>query len=380
MSLSMPTTAWRRSAKSRTVSEPIRPADPVTRTTPTSSPAYRPPAPHAPAGRLAGWPGAGEGVGRDPPPAPPPSRRCDGSGRGMPIVRTPTAYLVVAVGLGLAVGAGAAPINPAGPTTAWTPILYPGTQPDFSNDPSMSGLNREGDIVGNAAHPAFYTAFDDAGTAALTDGMLGFRVRVGTDHIGQPGFQRVATVGIDANLDGDLDLFVIVDNSATTPQIRLRDPGPGANTSPATWSIATVTQQDYAESSGNYSWNQVNVVIDPPATILDLDNDGNVDHFVSFVVPFQDVVNRFTVLGIPNVNQNTPFRYVVATSNATTTLGLDVAGANDARSSLLAWDALNAMSNPYTPAGMPVPEPGTGLLFGLGLFGLARCSRRPTRR
>src|SRR5262245_31901768 len=61
MSLSMPTTAWRRSAKSRTASEPIRPADPVTRTTPTSGSAYRPLALHAPAGGLSGWPGAGEG-------------------------------------------------------------------------------------------------------------------------------------------------------------------------------------------------------------------------------------------------------------------------------------------------------------------------------
>src|SRR5678816_4288666 len=73
--------------------------------------------------------------------------------------------------------AGAAPIVPSSPTTGWTAISYPTLLPDYSDD-QQTGIP-EADIVGDLLNPAFYTRFDDAGTPSLTDGNIGFRVRVG---------------------------------------------------------------------------------------------------------------------------------------------------------------------------------------------------------
>src|SRR5262245_39524262 len=174
MSLSRPSTLKPRAAKERTASEPISPADPVTRTVPTEPRAY--PSPDRPA---RGGRGLGAGWGARPPAGRfRLSSRDDssmrGPGSGMPDLRTRISSLAFAAALGLPAAAGAAPINPAGPTTGWLAIGYPGPVPDVGGDQNGNGNHVEGDIVGNASNPAFYTAFDDAGTAALTDGMLGF--------------------------------------------------------------------------------------------------------------------------------------------------------------------------------------------------------------
>jgi len=286
-------------------------------------------------------------------------------------VRIRAASLAMAVGLWLPAGAGALPIDPGGPTTGWTPVVYASVQPDFwDDDQAGSG---EGDIVGDASHPAFYTAFDDAGTAALTDGMLGFRVRVGAEA-NPAGFSQVVAVGIDGDLDGALDLFVLVDHAGQN-QLAIYDAGTGANTSPSTTTISP-TALTYAETGSNYDWRPVDVVIDPSATIFDVDQDGAVDHFVSFAVPFQDLVNRFAVLGVANVDQETGFRYVVGTSTQANSLNQDLGGPDGGEASTSTWAVLGAVSMTFTAAGSPMPEPGTGLLLGLGLFGLGLTRRR----
>ncbi len=275
------------------------------------------------------------------------------------------------IGLCLPAVAGAVPIAIGGPTTAWTPVAF-GSSPDWPNDQGTG--QDEADIVGNASNPAFYTAFDDAGTAALTDGMLGFRVRLGADP-NPPGFNKVAAVGIDANLDGALDVFVMVNNSQNPNAIGIFDAGPGATTPGGT--TITSIGPTYAETPGvNYDWSPVTVNIDPSATIFDVDQDGRVDHFLSFAVPLQDLVNRLSAIGITAVNQDTPFQYVIGTSTNANSLNQDIGGPNGGTSSSSTWAVLGATSLTYSAAGTPVPEPGTALLMGLGLFGLGWSSRR----
>lgn len=282
------------------------------------------------------------------------------------------AGILIASGLWLPAGAGAVPIDMGGATTAWTAITYPSVQPDWGND-QQTGIP-EADIVGDPSHAAFYSAFDDAGTASLTDGVLAFRIRVGAEK-NPPGFSQVAAVGIDGNLDGALDLFVLVDNGGSADRIALYNAGAGTNTSPSTTSISS-TGVTYVETASNYNWSAVSAVTDPPATSFDVDGDGDTDRFVSFALPFQDLVNQFALLGISNVDQNTAFRYVIGTSTQSNSLNQDLGGPNGGTTSTSTWAALGAISMTFTVTGSPVPEPGTGLLLGLGLLGLGLLRRR----
>jgi hypothetical protein len=277
-----------------------------------------------------------------------------------------------AAGLVLPALARAVPIDMDGPTTGWTAVLYASVQPDWAND-QQTGIP-EADIVGDLAHPALYTAFDDAGAASLTDGVLGFRVRLGAEK-SPPGFTQVAAVGIDADLDGGLDLFVLVDNGGSVDRIALFDAGSGANTSPSTTTLSP-TGVVYAETAANYDWSPVDLAIDPAASLLDVDGDGDVDHFLSFAVPFQDVVNRLALLGLPNVDQDTPLQYVFGTSTQANALNQDLGGPQGGTTSISTWAELGATSPILSASGTPVPEPGTGFLLGLGLLGLGRARRR----
>src|ERR1051326_3127492 len=194
-------------------------------------------------------------------------------------------------------------VDVTSPTTDWTPIAYGSNNPDPSNDQQTG--SGEGDIVGHFNHPSLYTAFGDAGTSSVTDGTIGFRVRVGADD-SPAGFKGAFFVGIDANHDGALDLFIGVNNSGSSDMIGIFAPGSGANTSPNTTSIVTTPLFSYVITASNYSWLAVNTTIDPSVgTSTDLNGDGKNDFFLTFSVPFADVIAALSGRGINRNNQDT---------------------------------------------------------------------------
>jgi len=274
--------------------------------------------------------------------------------------------------------AGAAMIAVTSDNTEWTEIVYPVvTTPDAPND-HQTGIS-EGDIVGNnTGDPAILTNFDDNGTTGiLTDGYVAFRVRLGEDKP-PAGFTSFFGVGMDANADGVIDLFLGVDNNSGGPadQIGIFSPGTGANTSPSTTSIITTPLVAYAENDpiyDNYDFSPV-TTIDPLEVNTDLDGGGKVDYYLTFVVPFDDVVAQLGLIGI-TFDENSTVQYVFGTSTQTNALNQDLAGPTGGTTSTLTWEQLGAISLPYSASGTPVPEPGTALLLGVGLLGLAAARR-----
>ena len=153
----------------------------------------------------------------------------------------------------------------------------------------------------------------------MTDGVLAFRIRLGADD-NPAGFKGALFVGIDANGDGALDLFIGVDNSGSSNNIGIWSPGNGANTSPNTTTIVSAPLVSYTLTALNYNWSAVNTTIDPTVgTATDLNGDGKNDYFLTFTVPFADVVAQLNAKGI-TVDQNSTFSYVIATATQANSL------------------------------------------------------------
>ena len=260
-------------------------------------------------------------------------------------------------------------VDVTSPTTDWTPISYGSNIPDPSNDQQTG--SGEGDIVGNQDHPSLYTAFGDAGTPSVTDGTIGFRVRVGADD-NPPGFKAAFFVGVDANHDGALDLFIGVNNSGASNVLGIWNPGAGANVSPNTTTIVSTPLFSYVITALNYSFLPVNTVIDPTVGgATDLNGDGKNDYFLTFTVPLADVITALNGRGITGITQNSQFSYVAATATQGNSLNQDLNGVGKTYDGNATWSSLGTLSDPFSASGVPVPEPSAGLVVAMFVVAMA---------
>lgn len=290
------------------------------------------------------------------------------------MLRSKICILVVATFVAISPSRGS--LDVTSPSTSWTVISYANNNPDPSNDQQTG--SSEGDIVGNLLHPSVYTKFDNAGTPSLTDGTVAFRLRLGADA-NPSGFQYAVFVGIDANADGKLDLFIGVNNSGSADTIGIWSPGAGANISPNTTTIGATPLASYTETASNYSFTAVNTTIDPSVgTATDLDGGGQTDFFLSFSVPLSDIITQLALKGIAGVNENSIFTYVVASSTQGNSLNQDLNGVGGTYDGSATWSTLGILSNPMTASGVVVPEPNAAWAAGALMFVLAIA--RPRRR
>jgi hypothetical protein len=187
-------------------------------------------------------------------------------------------------------------------------------------------------------------------------------------------------VGVDANSDGKIDLFLGINNSGSADTVGIWSPGAGANVSPNTTTIVSTPLLSYTPGSTNYNWMAVNTVNDPTVgTATDLDGGGQNDYFLGFAVPFADVVSQLATAGI-TLDQNSTLRYVIATATQANSLNQDLNGVDKNYDPSLTWSQLGVISVPMTPAGVIVPEINPSLWVGMLLVLVAAQRTLSNRR
>ncbi len=274
-----------------------------------------------------------------------------------------------------------ATINLSGASN-WTTIML-GTGRDPYGD-SQAGA-ADTDIFGDATHGSLYTAYDDNGTVATGDDTLAFRMRI-DNPTNTSNFAGVAIVGMDANLDGKVDLFFSVDGRNNGQAVRLLDPGTGLNLSPSTTSTSALptgwlpNNGVYAFSASNYAVVPVSATSDPhwgPAAVpaagstnANLTGNGGNDAFISWRVPIADIA---TVLakpsptdskngvgprgstGISGYNKDTVVQYISFTQTQTGPINGDLNGVGPNYDKNATFASLGTFTSPMSAAN-PVPD------------------------
>jgi hypothetical protein len=269
-------------------------------------------------------------------------------------------------------GSAHAAVSVAGSSNLWTAI--PGNY-DYLVDHQTG--QPAGDIVGSGTNYGFFVTFDNNGNTSHADGTLGFRIRLDAagGNTNAPSFDRVAWVGVDANGNGSLDMFLGVSTQGSTATLGIYAPGTSENTSPKTTSIAASPTYSYAITSSNYNYRPVNFTTDGGTTNdLTTATTGDPDFYLSFVVPFADVV---AYLGLnPADADQRPLRYVLATSTQHNSLNQDLGGVNGGIGSISTWTQLGGFTPAMNASGILIPEPSTALLFACGVSFAAARRRR----
>jgi hypothetical protein len=260
-------------------------------------------------------------------------------------------------------------------------MQYSGNGVQDSFNDQQTG-QKESDIVGTAAVPSAYVAFDKGTIGSATDGTLYFRFRMAADTQAV-GYNGYMWIGIDANADGAIDLFLGANKQGSTAENVLRNPGTGANNSPNTTTISNtnINPSPYTHNANNYDWSAVGASNYSGST-LDVDADGNVDYFMSMAFPLQDVVNTLNTIGTGRptaiaITEATILRFVVASSQQGNSINQDYLGGDIALSSTAPFPTSDPKS--LTSVAITIPEPGPLALMLVGFVGLTLHRRKNTR-
>jgi hypothetical protein len=276
-------------------------------------------------------------------------------------------------------GAAQAVVYVDGSSNTWKPMIG---NYDYHVDQQTG--QADGDIVGGTGiNYGFLVAFNNNGNVSSIDGTIGFRVRL-DEHGGNnsnPQPTNVLWVGIDANTDGKLDVFLGANfQGGGAGTLEIRAPGAGLNISPNTTTISNSAYKTYAldniedATPANFSYRAVNFLTDGGDTNdLTQTTTGDPDYYESFMIPFADLVAYLGSLSSPiNITDTTPLRFVVATSTQVNSLNQDIGGLPKNFDGSQTWENLGGISTPYTP----VPEPSSSVLLLGTLAGFSLVRRR----
>ncbi|MBS0602659.1 MAG: putative Ig domain-containing protein, partial [Proteobacteria bacterium] len=257
----------------------------------------------------------------------------------------------------------ARPISLTSPSSQWTVVLQ-GTKFDPNEDQQA---NAGPDIVGGSGIGTLYTLYDDAGTTAITDDTLAFRVRIddAANNQNPPKYIGYLYFGLDVDLDGDIDVFLSAQGTSQGVNLDVYSSGSGANASPNTTSIGSRTA--IASFNGTTDSNFLTVPTIDSGAPADFGSDGEPDYFLSFKVGFSALKTVIDTMPINNAGSagsaigtalsggllpTTAIQYVVATATNANTFNADVGGYGPADNYSLSYTAQGAFSPPLSFANL----------------------------
>ena len=238
----------------------------------------------------------------------------------------------------------------------WVTIAPSGTTVyDYLGDQQTGQAG--GDIVGNDTAPAFQIHFDDNGSASDTDGDLSFRWRVGAEG------NSYYYVGVDGNLDGDVDVFIVVTSSGDVA-IWGNDSGQ-LNISPSTTGLDS-TYEPYLVTGDVTNFSKVPVTDLDSGSPTDLDGGGDTDYFVSITIPFQELVDALAGLASPvTITDASALRYVQATATQGNSFNQDIGGLQGNNSADVTYASSGTFSDPIDASGTVITPAGAPMLNDL---------------
>lgn len=237
------------------------------------------------------------------------------------------------------------------PISSFTQVLQPNGTPltDFLAD-QQTGQGQDDFSVNGF--------FINYGTLSTNEFAQIIRIRL-NEFDAKSGFTGNLRIGIDANLDGSVDLFYGIKGFGTAANrgIVFQNPtntGSTFNVSPSTTSLGN-PYGTIALTTTNYSYVSV--------------NDGSTDAYLTFAIPFASLQNVLATAGY-QVTEASFVRFIAFTSTQDNSINQDLYGTQGITNTLR-FDQNGGFTDIRNFYNAPVPEPSTygAVLMGLLILG-----------
>lgn len=286
----------------------------------------------------------------------------------------------------------------------WKPILsmpswtYSTTDGYLYDPPDDQQTGQsDSDFAGSSANPSFFIQ------TGLINGVEVIAMRVifnkfdpniaNGNYTGNPVNVRI---GIDANVDGALDLYM-GPNFQNTPGLVFQTPGTGTNTSPSTTTTGSAFYPDGitgnalnltnspAFTSSNFSYVELtpaNASTYYPGWVAQPEsvskpNQTDSEGIMSWAIPVSAINAALAEAGLTGVTLTADsfLLWVAFTATQNNSVNQDAYGITKSEAQTIPWSSFTQYMDAH---GRPVPEPSAyGLLLGAGLGGMFLLRRRP---
>ena len=254
------------------------------------------------------------------------------------------------------------------PSTEWMAV-----QGDFETTTDVKNNDASVNVVGQGENHGFFVTSNPSVTPLAPFGTFGFRLRLdeaAVSNKNETKFDSAVLLGIDADFNDTIDVFISLDYSKKDPVLALYAPDDKrANNSPKTSRTDKDPFKQYVVTSENFDYRAVDYLTDG-GTTNDLNPNGNgeQDYYVSVMVDFEDIVTYLSGEGIL-ITDTSSLRFVAGTSRQGDKFDVDIAGIDGGTNSGDSWSELGGFSQSMNRESfLSIPEPSNAVLTAAGVM------------